>query len=556
MELHDENPFKIRGFNNALFKLEQTPEDLSSKTLEMLEEIEGVGKSIAASIDEINRAGKLTLLENLLNKTPAGVIEMLDIKGIGPKKIRLIWKSLDIETIDSLKKACNEDKIANLKGFGKKTQDNILEALKYKTENSGKFLYASVLPIAVSLKELLEKNFPEAIVSFTGELRRKAEIICCVELLIGMNNHLEVNEVLKQLKNLQYNPKISGPFIWRGIFIETGLEVIVRHCAAEDFYNNLLKHTGSTSHLSARLENGDNLIKIICAHKLKSEQQAYEIADLPYVVPEMREGLCEYTLASQNQLPEILIEMEDIKGIIHNHSTYSDGKHSLREMAIHCKELGYEYLGISDHSKSAFYANGLKEDKILEQHAEIDALNRELAPFKIFKGIESDILSNGDLDYSDPVLASFDFIVASIHSGFVADVTKNTDRLLKAIKSPFTTILGHPTGRLLLKREGYPIDHQAVIDACAEHNVIIEINANPKRLDLDWRWVHYALSKNVMLSVNPDAHSKEEYQNMKFGIAVGRKGGLTKEKTLNCLPLAEVNTIFAKKKFLGKKHLE
>lgn len=548
MELHDENPFKIRGFNNALFKLEQTADDLSSMTLKSLETIEGVGKSIAASIDEINRTGKLTLLEELIDKTPPGVIDMLGIKGIGPKKIRLIWKSLEIETIDALKEACNENRIASLKGFGKKTQENILEALQYKDQNVGKFHYAAVLPIANSLKEAMEKKFPEALVAFTGDLRRKIEVICCVELLIGIEHHLEVPGFLNQLEHLQNNAKISGPFIWRGAFLESGLEVIIRHCSKEDFYNNLLKHTGSTAHLSTRLENGDNLIKIICSHKLESEQQAYEIAGLPYIEPEMREGLCEYSLVSQGQLPEKLIEVGDIRGIIHNHSTYSDGKHSLREMAEHCRDLGYEYLGISDHSKSAFYANGLKEDKIVEQHSEIDALNLELAPFKIFKGIESDILSNGDLDYSEAVLGTFDFIVTSIHSGFVSDVAKNTERLLKAIRNPYTTILGHPTGRLLLKREGYPIDHAAVIDACAEHNVIIEINANPKRLDLDWRWVHYALAKNVMLSVNPDAHSKEEYQNMKFGVAVGRKGGLTKERTLNCLSLAEVSAVFNQKK--------
>ncbi len=548
MELHDENPFKIRGFNNALFKLEQTAEDLSSMSLKQLETIEGVGKSIAASIDEINRTGQLALLDDLISKTPVGVIDMLGIKGIGPKKIRLIWKSLDIETIAALKEACNENKIANLKGFGKKTQENILEALQYQDDNAGKYHYASVLPVASSLKDMLENKFPDALVSFTGDLRRKSEIICCVDLLIGVDNHLEVPVLLNEFDDLENHAKTSGPFIWRGAFITTGLEVNVRHCSKRDFYNNLLKHTGSAAHLSTRLENGDNLIKIICSHKLSSEQQAYEIAGLPYIEPEMREGVCEYSLASQNLLPERLIEVEDIKGIIHNHSTYSDGKHSLRDMALHCRDLGYKYLGISDHSKSAFYANGLKEEQIVAQHAEIDALNLELAPFKIFKGIESDILSNGDLDYAETVLGSFDFIVASIHSGFVSDETKNTERLLKAIRNPYTTILGHPTGRLLLKREGYPINHQAIIDACAENNVIIEINANPKRLDLNWRWVHYALSKGVMLSVNPDAHSKEEYQNMKFGVAVGRKGGLTKEKTLNCLSLAEVEAIFNQKK--------
>lgn len=548
MELHDENPFKIRSFSTAVFNLEKASADLSSMSLKDLEAIDGIGKSIAASIDEINRTGNLDLLDKLVAKTPEGVIEMLGIKGIGPKKIRIIWTTLEVDSIEKLQVACKENKIANLKGFGKKTQENIVEALQYKEENSGKLLYAFALPIAEALKQELETKFPDALISFTGELRRKVEIINSIEILVGFNGFLLVADYLNQQEYLKNNPLLSGPFSWKGELSESNFPVVVRLSEERLFYNNLLKHTGSLSHLSTKLESGDNLLKIISAKHLKSEEHAYEIGGIPYIVPEMREGIGEFTLVVQNGLPEKLITVEDIKGIIHNHSTYSDGNHSLRDMALHCKELGFEYLGISDHSQTAFYANGLKEDRVLDQHVEIDALNKELAPFKIFKGIESDILTNGDLDYNPEILEKFDFIVASIHSGFLTDSTKNTERLLKAIKNPFTTILGHPTGRLLLKREGYPIDHKAVIDACAEHNVIIEINANPRRLDMDWKWIFYALSKNVMISVNPDAHSKEEYQNMKFGVAVGRKGGLTKEKTLNCLSLEVVEEIFRKKK--------
>ena len=268
--------------------------------------------------------------------------------------------------------------------------------------------------------------------------------------------------------------------------------------------------------------------------------------ELPFIAPEMREGLFEFDLAKADKLPK-LVEMEELKGILHNHSTYSDGRHTLREMAETCKELGYEYLGITDHSKSATYANGLTEERILEQHAEIDALNEELAPFKIFKGIESDILGDGSLDYSDEVLKSFDFIVSSIHGNLKMEESKATSRLIKAIENPYTTILGHPTGRLLLKRAGYPIDHQAVIDACAKHGVSIEINANPLRLDLDWRWVNYALSKGVMIAVNPDAHDKDHYQFMRYGLLVGRKAGLTKEMTLNALSKEELEKWFTDK---------
>lgn len=548
MELHDENPFKIRSFSTAVFNLEKTSAELSPMSLKELEAIDGIGKSIAASIDEINRTGKLELLDKLIAKTPEGVIEMLGIKGIGPKKIRVIWTTLEVDSIEKLQLACKENKIANLKGFGKKTQENIVEALQYRKENSGKLLYAFALPIAEALKQEIEAKFPEAIISFTGELRRKVEIINSIDILVAYKSFLMVAEYLNEQDYLKNDPLHSGPFLWRGVLAESDFPVVVRLCEERYYYNNLLKHTGSLSHLSTKLASGDNLLKIVSTQELKSEEHAYEIAGIPFIIPEMREGIGEFLLIEHKELPDKLIMVEDIKGIIHNHSTYSDGKHSLREMAIHCKELGFEYFGISDHSQTAFYANGLKEDRILEQHAEIDVLNNELAPFRIFKGIESDILTNGDLDYPTEILEKFDFIVASIHSGFLTDSSKNTERLLKAIRNPFTTILGHPTGRLLLKREGYPIDHKAIIDACAEHSVIIEINANPKRLDMDWKWIYYALSKNVMISVNPDAHSKEEYQNMQFGVAVGRKGGLTKEKTLNCLSLESVEGIFKKKK--------
>lgn len=548
MELHEENPFKIRSLNNAIFNLEKSAVALSKLSIDEIGKIEGVGKSIAAYIDDINREGKCAILEEYREKTPAGVIEMLDIKGIGPKKIRTIWKTLEIETIEDLLQACADDKIATLKGFGKKTQENIVEALRYKAANEGKLHYASALPYAEELLKEIEAAFPKSLLSPTGELRRKMEIIDEVPLLVGTEDFLEVSAFLDAIDAIEKNATASGPFTWRGHFKENGLPITIRLCNKQDFHNLLMKHTGAVEHLNMPLENGGSLMKIINSNQLNSEDEAYSLAELPYIAPELREGLYEFEMVKEGKLAQRLIEMKDIKGILHNHSTYSDGKHSLEEMAIACRDLGYEYLGISDHSKTAFYANGLTEERVAEQQAEIDRLNEVLAPFKIFKGIESDILTTGELDYAPEVLQSFDFIVASIHSGFTTDIVKNTERLLTAIRNPFTTILGHPTGRLLLRREGYPIDHKAVIDACATHNVIIEINSNPWRLDLDWRWVYYALSQNVMLSINPDAHDKKEYDYMHYGIAVGRKGGLTKEQTLNCLSREEVENIFNLKK--------
>jgi DNA polymerase (family 10) len=268
---------------------------------------------------------------------------------------------------------------------------------------------------------------------------------------------------------------------------------------------------------------------------------------IQYIVPELREGLNEVDAATTNSIPD-LIEYSDIRGSLHNHSTYSDGHNTLREMAEYCKGMGLEYLGICDHSKSAFYANGLSVERIRQQHAEIDHLNSELEPFRIFKGIESDILSDGSLDYTDDILGEFDFVVASIHSNLRMDIDKATSRIITAVSNPFTTILGHPTGRLLLAREGYPVDHKAVIDACADHGVVIELNAHPYRLDLDWRWIRYAISKGVKISVNPDAHSTAGFHDMYYGVCAGRKGFLSSSDTLNCYSLDDIDAFFRARK--------
>ena len=306
-------------------------------------------------------------------------------------------------------------------------------------------------------------------------------------------------------------------------------------CEKNILSNLLFITSGSEKHLEALKSNHKfNVLEIF-----DSEASIYKSMDLPYFIPELREGKFEFDLAQKNGLSS-LVEEKDLKGILHNHSTYSDGNDTLKDMALYCKELGYEYLGICDHSKSAFYANGLKEDRIIQQHQEIEKLNKELAPFKVFKGIESDILSSGELDYSDDVLNTFDFIVASVHSNLRMDEEKATTRLIKAIENKYTTILGHPTGRLLLSRPGYPIDHKKVIDACSANEVVIELNANPYRLDIDWRWIQYAMEKGVMISINPDAHRKEGYHDMHFGVGAARKGGLTKKMTFNAFSLEEI----------------
>ena len=547
MELHGENPFKVRGYSSAVYHIDKADIQVSGKDRQELEKIEGVGKGIAGAIAEMNETGGSTVLKDLLDKTPEGLIPMLEINGFGPKKIRVIWQELGITDGKALYEACVAGKIAQVKGFGDKLQEKLRNALQFTFNSQGKFRYRQAEPLIISLVEELRSGLPSVLVEVAGGFRRNMEVIERATIVVGADDIEMVHGFLDGLPSISKNSKTSGPFSWRGKFNDLALDLEVHITETKGFYNSLAKHTGSVRHLSTVVLEDKTLFQLISEGTFESEADIYKLAGLPYIEPEMREGSFEFQLSKENKLPELLND-EDLKGILHNHSTYSDGNNSLREMAEYCKGLGYEYLGMADHSKTAIYANGLDEDRIARQHEEIDALNRELAPFKIFKGIESDILNDGSLDYDDEVLASFDFIVASIHSQLGMDINKATSRLLTAIANPFTTMLGHPTGRLLLKREGYPIDHKAVIDACAENNVIIEINAHPFRLDLDWRWVHYALEKGVMLSINPDAHSTAQYELMKYGVLVGRKGGLTKSQTFNALSCVEVDRYFKERK--------
>ncbi|MBD1398382.1 DNA polymerase/3'-5' exonuclease PolX [Pontibacter sp. JH31] len=547
MELHDENPFKVRSYVNGAAALELVEEPLALKSQAELEGISGVGKSIAARIIEINETGSFTELDQLLSVTPPGVVEMLRIKGIGPKKVRTLWKELGTETVEELLDACEQDKVSKLKGFGAKTQENIRQALLFTQQNRGKLLYAEAEPAAQELLERMQKVLSHTQIALAGDVRRRLEIVEKLELIVATDSATDAETALNELDVLQQDETTSGPLVWRGKHTLSGLATEIRFASKERFANELFVRSAAVAHLSQVFAAGKTMLTVVREGSHTSEEDIYASAGMAYVVPELREGTNELQLAMENKLPKLL-EITDLKGILHNHSTYSDGAHTLEQMATYCRDMGYQYLGISDHSKTAAYAGGLREGDVLRQQKEIDELNQKLAPFKIFKGIESDILGDGSLDYDEDILASFDFIVASIHSNLGMDEKKATARLITAIENPYTTMLGHPTGRLLLRREGYPIDHRAVIDACAANNVIIEINANPWRLDLDWRWVAYALEKGVMLSINPDAHHTSGYDDMKYGVLVGRKGGLTKEMTFNAKSAEEVEKYFRERK--------
>jgi DNA polymerase (family 10) len=547
MELHDENSFKIRSYQTALNSLERGDQDIMELSSTELSQIPGVGKSILEAIAQLKSRESFDFLDQLLEKTPEGILEILQIKGLGPKKVKTIWDELGITSTHELMEACQSGKVAKIKGFGEKTQDTIIQNLEFKASNAGKWLYAAIEIRIESFEKELQELYPEAAIAIVGDFSRKMEIISEAEFLIGLDSLFGGKEKLKSLETITWDLSQSSPFSWRGTLKEVNLKVTAHFTTKKDFLWKKLSLIASPAHLAELVDEKESISERLAKKNYDSEASFFEVNGLQYIPVEMREGFGEVALAKANEIPELLKE-SDLKGILHNHSTYSDGKHSLRQMAEHCKNLGFEYLGISDHSRTAFYAGGLEIEKVLKQHAEIDELNLELAPFRIFKGIESDILADGKLDYPDETLAKFDFIVSSIHSVLNMDIRKATLRLINAIENPYTTILGHPTGRLLLRRAGYPIDHKAIIDACAANNVVIEINANPWRLDLDWRWVAYAMQQGVKLSINPDAHEMDGYNDMKYGVLVGRKGGLTKEMTLNTLSEKEIAAYFSNRK--------
>ena len=517
MELHNENPFKIKSIANAAYKLDKTDMVLERKSLQEMEQIEGIGKGIAAKINELQTTGNLKELASMVEKTPVGVIDMMQVKGIGPKKVGQLWRELEIESIGELLYACNENRLITLKGFGAKTQAEVKKQIEFHEFNRGKFHYASVEQFAVDIVEALKKKYNTPLVSLTGQMRRKCEVIDNVEILIAAENAVNID----------------------GINNPSNVAIELLACSPLTFYNRLFETTATEAHLSQTGYSAEATYG--------SEQEIYQSLGLQYLEPELREGINEVALARENKIPE-LIKVADLRGILHNHSTYSDGVNTLKEMAEYCKELGYEYLGICDHSQSAFYAEGLKPERVLQQHAEIEELNKQLFPFKIFKGIESDILNDGSLDYPEEILKTFDFIVASVHSNLKMNEEKATARLIKAIENPYTTILGHPTGRLLLSRAGYPINHKKVIDACAANGVVVELNAHPYRLDIDWRWISYCLERGVVVSINPDAHEKQGYHDMYYGTCVARKGMLTKDMCFNALNRGELQAYFEKRK--------
>jgi DNA polymerase (family 10) len=526
MDIHGENAFKAKSYASAAFALEKAPQELSTLNPEQIAAIRGIGESTAKKVIEILQTGELKALQELLQKTPTGVLEMMNIKGLGPKKINVIWKEMKIDTIEELEQACRENRIAAKKGFGEKTEQKILESIAFVSENKGQYLYKHVEDFALALQSKLEAKFPNAQTAITGQFRRQMEVISKLEWVTTADQR----NVIDYLMNDQVEILTEGPDSLT-IRVEDRLKIQF-HFATPDTFTATLFATSASDAFLASFQNKATWTNAT------AEEEIFRRAGLPYLPPYLRESSTILERVTEQTVSGI-VETSTIKGLIHSHSNWSDGGYTIEQMAEELIRLGFEYLVISDHSKAAYYANGLSEERIREQHRYIDELNQKFAPFKIFKSIECDILGDGSLDYDNDTLATFDLVITSIHSNLDMEEEKAMQRLMGAITNPYTTILGHMTGRLLLRRKGYPVDHKAIIDACAANHVVIEINASPSRLDMDWRWIDYAMEKGVLLSINPDAHALEEFNYIKYGTLVAQKGGLPASRNLSSFTLQE-----------------
>lgn len=538
MDIHGENSFKTRTYGAAGFNIEKLPVSLKDTPREKLFSIKGIGPSVGEKVIEMLDTGKLEILDEYIANTPPGVIEMLNIKGIGPKKIHTIWKEMGIESIGELLYACNENRLTLFKGFGEKTQQNVQASIEFYFQNQGHFLYAQLEEVFSQIDQYLKKIFGPDKVHITGRYRRQELTIEELEYVVLLPNE-KVKPAFQTAQPPELLEEMPDSLLYQ---LKNGLKLRL-YTGRTTMAEALFKTTASAEFLSAFEETFPALDY---AKAGEDEEALFRQAGIPVIPPCLRETADNIIAARQQGIPE-LIQTGDIRSLIHSHSNWSDGSNTLEEMAAACIRRGWEYMVISDHSQTASYANGLKEDRIREQHRQIDLLNQQLAPFRIFKSIESDILNDGSLDYPEDILKTFDLVIASVHSNLGMSEEKANARLLKAIENPYTRILGHMTGRLLLSRNGYPLDHRLIIDACAANKVVIELNAHPRRLDIDWKWIPYALEKGVLLSVNPDAHALDGYNDVKYGVLAGQKGGLTRDRNLSSFTL-EAFEAFLKEK--------
>jgi DNA polymerase (family X) len=559
LELKGENPFKIRAYTNAARSLETFGGNISNlQDEEGLSKIPGIGKSIAEKIKELAATGSLKYLEELRTAFPAAILELFSISGLGAKKIKALYEQLQVSSIEQLRQACETGRVAELSGFGETTQAKICKAIEERAKHSGYFQFGQMAGEAETMRSDLAGH-PDALqVDVAGSYRRRKEIVHDLDLVVATKRAEAITKFFVA-HPLVESIIAQGP-TKSSVRLRSGVQCDLRVVSSAEHPFALAYFTGNKEHnielRSRALERGWTLNEYRLAPlavdpkakkkrlvkqipNVRDEADLYRAVELDFIAPELRENKGEFEAAEKRSLPK-LIEQENLRGTFHCHTIASDGHNSLEEMAEAAQALGLEYLGIADHSRSSIQAHGIDEAQLRAQVAAIRELNKKFNGFRLFAGVECDILRDGSLDFPDQVLSQLDYVVASVHSVFNLSEADMTTRVIHAMDNPLVTMLAHPTGRLLLKREPYQIDIPAILDAAARTGTWIELNAAPKRLDLDWRWWLLAKQKGVKCVINPDAHRTERLQDLWFGIGIARKGWLTKDDVVNCLPLGKI----------------
>lgn len=567
LELKAENPFKVRAYTNAARAIETFGGNVSNfQDEEAVGKIPGIGKSIALKIKELAATGSLKYLEELSSEFPTGIMELFSLPGLGAKKIKALYDQLGISSIEHLQKACEDGRVAELPGFGQTTQQKLCESIAKRAAHVGSFQFGQVAAEAETMRSDLAAHNSVLQVDIAGSYRRRKEILHDLDLLVATK---EPEAIMKFFVSHRLVESViaQGP-TKSSLRLRSGVQCDLRVVSTAEYPFALAYFTGNKEHnielRSRALQRGWTLNEYRLAQvpvdskakkkrpirkipKVRDEAGLYRAVDLDFIPPELRENWGEFEAAEKHSLPK-LIEKENLRGTFHSHTTASDGHNSVEEMAAAAQELGLEYLGIADHSRSSIQAHGIDETKLRSQIATIRKLNKNFRGFRLFAGVECDILRDGSLDFSDKVLSQLDYVIASVHSVFNLSEAEMTRRVIHAMENPLVTMLAHPTGRLLLKREPYQIEIPAVLDAAARTGTWIELNAAPKRLDLDWRWWPRAKQKGVKCVINPDAHRTERLQDLWFGIGIARKGWLIKDDVMNCLRLGKIETALRAKR--------
>jgi DNA polymerase (family 10) len=552
LELNGENPFKCRAYLNAARTLETSPTDLTELVrTDRLGELPGIGDALREKITTLVNTGKLPYLEELRTTIPSGLLSLLDLPGLGPKKLRILRDQLKIESIEALTKACQDGRLASLDGFGEKTATNLLDSIQRRATYSKLHRLGTALPAAQALLNHLRECPSVSQAEIAGSLRRGKEIVKDLDLIASSNKPKEVMKAFISAPNVE--KVIAHGETKSSVILIGGIPCDLRVVPPEVWPTALAHFTGSKEHNIAlrqrAIDRGLHLSewgllkgKSKTPLKLKDEKDLHKALGLAFIPPELREDSGEIAAAEKDELPDLLTR-DQIRGCLHNHTLASDGQDTLAAMAQAATEFGLDWLGIADHSKSSFQANGLDVKRLEKQIEEIQSLNSKKPKCTLLSGTECDILKEGKLDFPDSLLKELDYVVASVHSGFTSDEKEMTDRILRAIENPHVTCLGHLTGRLLLEREAYPVNIPKILDAAAANGTWIELNANPWRLDLDWRWWHKARDLGILCCINPDAHKTSHLRFLDFGVTLARKGWLRAQDVVNTRTLAQLRKL-------------